>query len=84
MTYSVEFRRLRAARPAGGEGIDIFGFTALSRGLQLVGRAVLAADAAGGGLSADESAPTAGAALPSVQTAGRMDVIHAVPLPLPG
>jgi hypothetical protein len=42
MAHSVEFRRLRAGRPVAGDGVDFFGFTALSRGLQLITGADLA------------------------------------------
>jgi hypothetical protein len=40
MAYSVEFRRLRAGRPFAGDGVDFFGFTALSRGVRLMMEAV--------------------------------------------
>ncbi len=36
MAYSVEFRRLRAGQPVAGDGVDFFGFTALSRGVRLI------------------------------------------------
>jgi hypothetical protein len=39
MAYAVEFRRLRAAKPVAGDGVDFFGFTALSRGVRLIASA---------------------------------------------